>query len=50
MVRALGMNPEQVLTKNVLADGAITIKENEDNQLAVLRKQLKELILAESSV
>jgi site-specific recombinase XerD len=50
MVRALGMNPEQVLAKDALADGAITIRDGEDHQLIVLRKQLKELILAEASV
>ena len=50
MVRALGMNPEQVLTKNALADGAITVKQIEDSQLTILRKQLRELILAETSV
>ena len=35
MVRALGMNPEQVLTKNALADGAITVKQIEDSQLTI---------------
>ncbi len=50
MVRALGMNPEQVLTKNALAEGAITIQGSEESELAALRKQLKELIIAEASV
>ncbi len=50
MVRALGMNPEQVLTKDALANGAVTVQEGEDHQLTVLRKQLRELILAEASV
>jgi integrase len=50
MVRALGMNPEQVLAKDALSAGAITVKESEDQQITVLRKQLKELILAEASV
>ena len=45
MVRALGMNPDQVLAKDALADGAITVQDGKDHQLAVLRKQLKELIL-----
>ena len=50
MVRALGMNPEQVLAKDALAYGAVTVQEGEDHQLTVLRKQLRELILAEASV
>ena len=50
MVRALGMNPEQVLAKDALANGAVTVQEGEDHQLTVLRKQLRELILAEASV
>jgi site-specific recombinase XerD len=50
MIRALGLNPESVLAKDALSDGAITTQNGEDHQLAVLRKQLKELILAEASV
>jgi site-specific recombinase XerD len=50
MIRALGMNPEQVLAKDVLVQGAITTQDGEDRQLAVLRRQLKELILSEVSV
>ena len=50
MVRALGMNPEHVLAKDALADGNITVQDGEDHQLSVLRKQLRELILAEASV
>jgi hypothetical protein len=50
MIRAMGMNPEQVLTQNALAEGAITVQSNEESELAALRKQLKELILAETSV
>jgi hypothetical protein len=50
MIRALGMNPEQVLSQNTLADGAITTLNFEDQQLAVLRKQLRTLILKETSV
>jgi hypothetical protein len=50
MVRAFGWNPEQVLSQSALADGAITMQSSEDQQLAVLRKQLRELILAETSV
>jgi hypothetical protein len=48
MIRAFGMNPDQVLSRNFLADGAITTFSSEDQQLVVLRKQLKELILAET--
>ena len=44
------MDPEQVLAKNAFADGAITVQNGEDQQLAVHRKQPKELILAEASV
>lgn len=50
MIRALGMNPEQVLSNSALADGAITTQNTEDQQIAVLRQQLRELILAEASV
>ena len=50
MIRAMGMNPEQVLARDALIQGAITTQDEEDRQLAVLRKQLKELILAEASV
>jgi len=49
MIRALGMNPDQTLSQSVLVDGAITVFNCEDRQLMVLRKQLKELILAEVS-
>jgi site-specific recombinase XerD len=48
MVRSLGMNPEQVLSSSALADGAITVQNSEDQQLAILRKQLRELIIAET--
>jgi len=50
MVRAFGLNPEFVLAKDALSDGAITAQNGEDHQLVVLRKQLKELIMAEASV
>jgi hypothetical protein len=50
MVRALGMNPEQVLSRNALSEGAITVQNGEDQQITMLRKQLRELILAEVSV
>jgi hypothetical protein len=47
IIRAWGMNPEQYLTRDALADGAITHKnqeELENHQLTVLGEQLKELI------
>lgn len=50
MVRSLGMNPENVLARDALTDGNITIQDGEDHQFAVLRKQLRELILAKVSV
>lgn len=50
MIRAMSMNPEKVLAKDALADGAITYKNNEVRQLAVLRKQLRELMFNETSV
>ncbi len=50
MIRAIGMNPKKGLAKDALADGAITVQDTEDRQLEVLRKQLRELILAETSV
>jgi pyrroloquinoline quinone (PQQ) biosynthesis protein C len=50
MIRAMGMNPEQVLARDALVQGAITAQDTEDRQLAVLRRQLKELILSEASV
>lgn len=50
MIRALGMNPEQVLSKNAFADGAVTVQGTEEQQISVLRRQLRELILAEASV
>jgi len=43
----MGMTPEQVLTRDALADGATTHKnqeELENHQLSVLASQLKELI------
>jgi hypothetical protein len=49
MIRAMGENPEQILAKDALADGAITREESlDDYQLAVLRNQLKQLIKQES--
>ena len=47
IIRAYGMNPEQVLSQKALADGATTYKSSEDyeeEQLGVLREELKQLI------
>ena len=49
MIRALGEDPKQILSQEFLADGAITVISSEDQQLVLLRKQLRELILAEMS-
>ncbi len=48
MIRAMGMNPEQTLTREPLAEGATTYKNPEDlenRQLTVLSNQLRELLL-----
>ena len=53
IIRALGMNPEQLLTKDALTEGAITHKTAEDlenHQLQLLSSQLKQLIHKEASV
>jgi hypothetical protein len=53
MMRALGINPEQILTRDALSDGAITCKSKEDfenHQLQILGNQLKQLIRQEASV
>lgn len=47
IIRAWGMNPEQLLAKDALAEGAITRinpTDIENHQLVVLSNQLKELI------
>jgi site-specific recombinase XerD len=47
IIRAYGMNPEQVLTQKALADGATTYQTSEDyenEQLRVLREELKQLV------
>jgi hypothetical protein len=47
IIRAYGMNPEQVLTQKTLADSATTYKSIEDyenEQLRVLREELKQVI------
>jgi hypothetical protein len=52
IIRAWGMNPEQMLTKDALAEGAVTHVNPEDienHQLVVLSNQLKELIRYETT-
>ena len=47
----MGMNPEQYLTKDALAEGATTHKNPQDlenHQLTILSQQLKELIRQEA--
>ncbi len=52
IIRAWGMNPEQLLAREALAQGATTEKQEDlaDQQLAVLRQQLKKLIKEETAV
>ena len=53
MIRALGMNPEQMLTKDALSQGAATYKNAEElqnYQLQMLSQQLRQLIHQEASV
>jgi site-specific recombinase XerD len=53
IIRAMGMNPEQLLTRDALSDGAIThINSNdlENHQLQILSNQLKRLIRQEAAV
>ena len=52
IIRAWGMNPEQLLTTNALAEGAITYTNStdiENHQLVLLSNQLKELIRNEKT-
>jgi site-specific recombinase XerD len=52
IIRAMGMNPEQLLTKDALVQGAITYKnsdEQENHQLHMLVTELKELIRMEAT-
>jgi len=47
------MNPEQLLTRDALTEGATTYKTGDDyenHQLQILRNQLKQLIHKEASV
>jgi site-specific recombinase XerD len=53
IIRAWGMNPEQILTRDALNDGATTHKSPEDfenHQLQILSNQLKQLIRQEATV
>jgi site-specific recombinase XerD len=50
IIRAMGLNPENILAKDALIEGATTYKNEEayqKHQLTVLRQQLKELIHGE---
>ena len=52
IIRAWGMNPEQMLTRDALSEGAITYKSSEDqqnHQLQILSSQLKQLIKQEAT-
>jgi site-specific recombinase XerD len=51
IIRAWGENPEKYLTREAVAQGAITDKQEDvaDQQLAVLRQQLKQIIKDEAS-
>jgi len=51
MIRALGENPEQILTRDALAQGATTDKQDiAEHQLVVLRNELRQLIKEETAV
>lgn len=53
MIRALGMNPEQMLTRAALSQGATTYRNDEElqnSQLQMLSQQLRALIHQEASV
>jgi site-specific recombinase XerD len=53
IIRAWGMNPENILARDALVEGAITTRNPEDrenHELAVLRSQLKRLIQEEATV
>jgi hypothetical protein len=52
IIRAWGMNPEQLLTRDALSEGAITCKSADDyenHQLQILSSELKQLIKREAS-
>jgi hypothetical protein len=53
IIRAWGMNPEQVLARDALSDGATTYQNSEEfenRQLQILSNQLKQLIREETAV
>ncbi len=53
IIRAMGRNPEQLLTRDALVEGAITYEsqeETENHQLQILSNQLKQLIRKEATV
>jgi hypothetical protein len=53
IIRARGLNPEQVLARDALAKGAVTYKSQEDfenRQLQILSSQPKQLIRQEAIV
>ncbi|MCW3998913.1 MAG: hypothetical protein NWE93_01580 [Candidatus Bathyarchaeota archaeon] len=51
MIRALGENPEQILNRDALTQGATTEKKDiAEHQLAVLRNELRQLIKEEAAV
>jgi len=53
IIRAWGMNPEQILTRDALSDGATTHKNTENlenHQLQLLTNELKHLIRQEATV
>ncbi|MCL2477817.1 site-specific integrase [Candidatus Bathycorpusculum sp.] len=50
LIRALGGDPSKWLSKEMLTDGAITVQNAEDQQLAMLRERLKQLIIAQKLV
>jgi site-specific recombinase XerD len=53
IIRAGGMNPEQILARDAITDGATTrrnVEDLENHQLAILSSQLKQLIRQEATV
>jgi hypothetical protein len=53
IIRAWGMNPEALLTRDALSMGAITTKtgeESETHQLQILSSELREIIKREAKV
>jgi len=53
IIRAWGLNPEQILTREALSQGAavyISPKDLENHQLAILSRSLKQLIREEATV